>query len=255
MMEECAMELKEKNEKYWDESSEIYSDLILEELSNFKKDAWKNLIKRNVEKDNYKKVLDVGTGPGFFAIIMSQMGYEVTAVDSSEMMIKQAMNNAKVVGVNANFIQCDVDSLPFQEDSFDIIISRNVTWTLQEPEKVYKLWHKILKKEGKVIIFDANWNERLINPEIQKRYEKDIEEAKKLGFYIDIGDSLEAEGDSISLKLPLTYEKRPAWDKEILSKIGFKEIIIDDDINKEVHVAAERIANRTTPMFYICAKK
>lgn len=163
------MELKERNVKYWNESSEIYNDLILEELTSFKKDAWKNLIKTNIEKDNYKKVLDIGTGPGFFAIIMSQMGYEVTAVDSSEMMIKQASHNAEMVGVNPNFMQCDVDSLPFPEESFDVIISRNVTWTLQEPEKVYKLWHKILKKEGKVIIFDGNWNERLVNPEVQKK--------------------------------------------------------------------------------------
>ncbi|SQC01196.1 hypothetical protein [Clostridium tetanomorphum] len=55
--------------------------------------------------------------------------------------------------------------------------------------------------------------------------------------------------------MPLTYEKRPGWDREVLSKIGFKEIVIDDNINEKVCTEEEKIANRTTPMFYICARK
>ena len=40
------------------------------------------------------KVLDIGTGPGFFAIILAEAGYQVTAVDYTEEMLKEAKKNA-----------------------------------------------------------------------------------------------------------------------------------------------------------------
>ncbi|MBM7624406.1 class I SAM-dependent methyltransferase [Sporohalobacter salinus] len=248
------MGFKKRNEKYWDDGSEIYSELIEDELDSFKKDAWKELIRKNTEED-YKTVLDVGTGPGFFAIIMTEMGYEVTAVDSSEKMINQAKQNAYKAGVDVKFIKDDIKNMNFSKESFDIIISRNVTWTLKEPVEVYKNWHKLLKKDGKLIIFDANWNRRLIDPQIQKQYEKDLRLAKSMGYDIEISDELEEEGDDIALKLPLTYEFRPDWDEEILTDIGFKEILIEEFIDEFIYTEAEKIVNNTTPTFCISAKK
>ena len=39
-------------------------------------------------------VLDVGTGPGFFAVILAENHYQVTAVDYTEAMLAQARKNA-----------------------------------------------------------------------------------------------------------------------------------------------------------------
>lgn len=249
------MSFKKRNEKYWDEGSEVYSELIRDELNSFKKDAWKELIKKNIKEENYKTVLDVGTGPGFFAIIMTEMGYEVTAVDSSQEMISQAKQNTYEAGIDVKFIRDDIKKMNFSKPSFDIIISRNVIWTLEEPLEVYKKWYELLNKGGKLIIFDANWNKRLIDPEIQKQYEQDLKLAQSMGYDEGISDELENEGDNIALKLPLTYEERPDWDKEVLTDIGFEEILIEKSIDEFIYTKAEKISNKTTPTFYICAKK
>ncbi|NLU11250.1 MAG: class I SAM-dependent methyltransferase [Tepidanaerobacter acetatoxydans] len=249
------MDLKDKSIKYWDDSADIYSELIIDEINSFKKESWKNLIKENLGKNKYKNVLDIGTGPGFFAIIMAEMGYDVTAIDSSEHMLKQAISNAKIAGVNANFLKCDINDCNLPKESFDVIISRNVTWTLQDPVKVYKIWYDLLKPGGKVLIFDANWNARLVNKEIRRQHEKDLDLARKMGHYIDIEDELKAEGDEVSLKLYLTYQVRPEWDKKVLTQIGFKNLVIVNEIDDQIYTEAERIANRTTPTFSICATK
>lgn len=249
------MKFKEENQKYWDEGSKVYTELILDELNSFKKDAWKDLIKKNIGDSKFKKVLDVGTGPGFFAIIMSEMGYDVTAIDSSEMMLEKAIANAKSAGVTVNFQKSDVNNIDLSKESFDLIISRNVTWTLQRPTETYKIWYDLLKKDGKILVFDANWNTRLIDKEVQIQYEKDQKIAKDMGYYIEIGDELEQDGDELSLKLPLTYKDRPKWDKGVLLDIGFKDLIVEEKIGDSIYTKAEKIANGTTPMFSICALK
>ena len=39
------------------------------------------------------KILDIGTGPGFFPMILSEAGYTVAAVDYTEEMLEKAKEN------------------------------------------------------------------------------------------------------------------------------------------------------------------
>ena len=80
---------------YWDKRSNSYSDMIKEELNSFKREVWMNLIREKLEGKYDIKALDVGAGPGFLSIIMDKMGYDVTALDLSDQMIKEAKENAK----------------------------------------------------------------------------------------------------------------------------------------------------------------
>lgn len=84
------MEEIKRHQKYWDNSAEIYDGIIQEELSGFKKEAWRRILEEHISKKGPLKILEIGTGPGFFAILLAQMGHEVTALDFSEYMIKTA---------------------------------------------------------------------------------------------------------------------------------------------------------------------
>lgn len=48
-----------------------------------------NVISGNRTNETYK-ILDIGTGPGFFSIILAEAGYQVTAVDYTEAMLEEA---------------------------------------------------------------------------------------------------------------------------------------------------------------------
>ncbi len=152
------------------------------------------------------KVLDVGTGPGFFAIIMAEMGYTVTAVDRAENMLQEGRRNGQSAGVQVDFCQGDALELPFPDNSFDLVVSRNLVWTLPALEQAYREWYRLLKRWGKVLIFDGNWYYRLSDPAHMEKYEHFRALAKRDGFKETIPMEKIMESEDIARQLPLTYE-------------------------------------------------
>ena len=57
----------------------------------------------------------------------------------------------------------DVQNLEnIQDGSFDVIVTRNLTWNLEEPQKAYQEWCRVLKKGGILLNFDAGWYNYLL---------------------------------------------------------------------------------------------
>lgn len=250
-------ELLEKVENYWDKRSEGYCEVNLEELNSFKKNVWTELIKEYAPRITGRalKVLDIGTGPGFFAIIMAKCGYDVTAVDYTEAMLEKAKNNAKGLGVTIKFHRMDAHNLNFEDNSFDLIITRNLTWNLERPQDAYKDWHRVLKAGGILLNFDANWYHHLFYPEKRKAYEEDRENAKtkKLKDHYITTNTVAME--EIARNLPLSKIDRPTWDIKVLTEIGFKKIFSQADIGNRVWNEEEKVNYGSTPMFMIVAEK
>lgn len=73
------------------------------------------------------QILDVGTGTGYFAILLSQIGHQVTGIDLTDAMLKEARDNAALYQVPPTFQQMDAQKLAFLDQSFDVVISRNLT--------------------------------------------------------------------------------------------------------------------------------
>ncbi|HCP71234.1 MAG TPA: class I SAM-dependent methyltransferase, partial [Clostridiales bacterium] len=45
------------------------------------------------------------------------------------------------LGLDIAFRHMDAQQLGFPDGTFDVVLSRNLTWTLPEPEKAYAQWH------------------------------------------------------------------------------------------------------------------
>ena len=65
------------------------------------------------------KILDVGTGPGFFAILLAEAGYQVTAIDYTEEMLKEAQQNADGLAKCIAWKTGDAQALDVESNSFD----------------------------------------------------------------------------------------------------------------------------------------
>ena len=63
---------------------------------------------------------------------MGREGHEVTAVDYTEAMLAEAERNCENYQVTAHFSKMDAHNLEFADNSFDLILSRNLIWDLKE---------------------------------------------------------------------------------------------------------------------------
>ncbi|MCC5909111.1 MAG: methyltransferase domain-containing protein [Clostridiaceae bacterium] len=244
------MLIQNRIENYWNHRASSYSTSIQKEMNTFQINAWSKLIKDYTPERENIKALDVGTGPGFFTIIMSDLGYKVTAVDYTENMLVEARKNVERAGFSADFLQGDCHELPFEDASFDLIVCRNLVWTLVDPIKAYAEWHRLLKPGGRILIFDANWYLRLTDPELQKQFEEDQRRTVELGYEPFI-KSFEDESSSIGKDLYLTSRRRPQWDAEALLNHGFKKLFVDKDITDLVWDEERKVRYKCTPMFLV----
>jgi ubiquinone/menaquinone biosynthesis C-methylase UbiE len=249
--------LLDRIENYWDKRSDGYCQVNFEELNSFKRKTWTNLINEYAPKveERKLKVLDIGTGPGFFAIIMAACGYEVTAVDYTEAMLEKAKNNAGEYISNITFQKMDAHHLEFEDNTFDLLITRNLTWNLERPEEAYREWYRVLAKGGRLLNFDANWYLHLHDSRKRKEYVQDRLNVLERNFDDHYTCTDTEVMEDIASKLPLSQILRPEWDARELLAAGFKKVMIEMEVGNRVWDEVEKLNYGSTPMFMVGAEK
>ena len=246
---------------YWGTRAEGYSEVNEKELAGSQREAWLHVLEEQFpeKKKEEMKILDIGTGPGFFPMILSEAGYTVTAVDYTEEMLEKAKENlgkyTKYGLERVTLQRMDAQNLEFADETFDVVISRNLTWNLEKPEQAYQEWMRVLKPGGVLLNFDANWYGYLYDEEKKEAYEADrkkVEEQQLDDHYLctDI-DRME----NIARQVPLSAMERPAWDTKVLESLGVCSIQTDSEIWKRVWSEEERLNYASTPMFLVRAEK
>ena len=176
------------------------------------------------------EILDVGTGTGYFAILLSQIGHQVTGIDLTDAMLREARDNAALYQVHPTFQQMDAQKLAFLDQSFDVVISRNLTWTLPDPESAYREWMRVLKKGGILLNFDADYASNVRNQNTSASHISDTEVYGHCG----VTPELEQENASITLSMPMSRKQRPYWDQEFLENIGFSRSGYDLSVGQNI---------------------
>jgi ubiquinone/menaquinone biosynthesis C-methylase UbiE len=67
-------------------------------------------------------VLYVGCGAGRISVNLAERGYTVTGIDVSEALLSVARENARQQGQDIRFVHTDGLTIPFQDESFDMLI-------------------------------------------------------------------------------------------------------------------------------------
>lgn len=253
--------LKEEIHAYWTQRAEGYSEYNQQEMADARRSMWKNkllsLLEENFPGKNPEelKVLDVGTGPGFFALLLAEAGYQVTAADVTEEMLKEAKKNTGVFAEKITWKLSDAQKLELGDCEFDAVFSRNVTWNLENPGQAYEEWVRVLKPGGLLCNFDADWYGHLYDEEKRSGYEKDrqrVEEKNLEDYYT--GTDIE-QMEAIARQVPLSRQKRPQWDVEALKNAGLTEVSCDTEVWKQVWTEEEIANNGSTPIFLLSGKK
>ena len=102
-------------------------------------------------------VLDVGSGPGFLADEMAQeVGADgrVAGVDPSESMLALAKRQTAA----AEFQSGDALSLPFADETFDVVVSTQVLEYVEDVAAALAEARRVLRPGGRLLVLDTDWD-------------------------------------------------------------------------------------------------
>jgi ubiquinone/menaquinone biosynthesis C-methylase UbiE len=100
-------------------------------------------------------ILEVAPGPGFLSIELAKLGdYQVVGLDISKTFVELATENARKAGVQVAFQLGNAAAMPFDPDSFDLIVCRAAFKNFSEPVRALTEMYRVLKPGGKAFIFD-----------------------------------------------------------------------------------------------------
>ena len=249
-----------ENRAYWARRSPGYSDVNRNELATESHALWQRLLRERIgthfpnRSPGELHILEVGTGPGFFAVLLAETGYRVTAVDLTPAMLSEARKNAGALAGSIRFLEMNAEALALPDGMFDAVVSRNLTWNLPHPEEAYREWRRVLKPEGLLLNFDANWYGYLFDERAKEGYERDRRNTARRGLRDEnIGENFDVM-ERLAGRLPLSGLQRPQWDRDTLEAIGFS-VETDRHIWKRVWSEEEKVNFASTPLFLIEAVK
>jgi SAM-dependent methyltransferase len=96
------------------------------------------------------RVLDVGCGTGVAAITAARLGAEVSGADLTPALLEQARESAEIAGVSLDWREADVESLPFADAQFDVVISQFGHMFAPRPEVAVAEMLRVLKPGGTI---------------------------------------------------------------------------------------------------------
>ena len=106
-----------------------------------------------------ERVLDLGSGAGTDSLVAAQMvgsSGKVVGIDMTAAMLAKARRAAGEMGIaNVEFIEGEVESLPFPDETFDVVISNGVIDLVPDKDAVYSEIFRVLAPGGRVQIADV----------------------------------------------------------------------------------------------------
>jgi SAM-dependent methyltransferase len=101
------------------------------------------------------QMLDVACGSGQVALWAARDGVDVTGVDIASNLIARAQVRANAEGLKAKFVEGDAEALPFDDRSFDVVLSLVGAMFAPRPELVAKELLRVCSPGGTIAM--GNW--------------------------------------------------------------------------------------------------
>jgi ubiquinone/menaquinone biosynthesis C-methylase UbiE len=98
----------------------------------------------------YAKSLEIGAGTGYFSLNLLQTGVvrEATCTDISPGMLATLERNAEQLGLEAETAACDAAELPFEDETFDLVLGHAVLHHLPDLDRAFAEFQRVLKPGG-----------------------------------------------------------------------------------------------------------
>lgn len=120
---------------------------------------------RMLPRSRYERVLEVGTGTGFFLLNMWQAGFvgEAHATDISAGMLEVCEANAGMLGCAIETRPADAERLPYEDHTFDLVVGHAFLHHIPDPKLALAEMQRVLRPGGAVFIAGEPtlWGDRI----------------------------------------------------------------------------------------------
>lgn len=139
-----------------DESyAEEYARGHWEMAEKFGQEYARKLFERGFESG---RILDVGCGFGATNLVLAKqfVDSEIVGIDLSEPLLELARAKASesVLGSSVRFERADVHEIPFEADSFDVVLNLNMVHLVENPKRMLDEIERVLIPNGFLYIAD-----------------------------------------------------------------------------------------------------
>ncbi len=143
-------------ERFWDEDAAVYDNSPSHNPRRPQEQAaWSGAL-RSLLPDPPARVLDVGAGTGFLALLLAGQGYQVTAMDLSAGMLEVLRTKAQRLGFDVQAVQAEATRPP--GGPFDAVVERHLLWTLPDPGAALAAWRGAAPA-GRLVLVEGSWGE------------------------------------------------------------------------------------------------
>ena len=98
----------------------------------------------------FPRALEIGAGTGYFSLNLMQDGVigAATCTDISAGMLETLERNATALGLDVETAACDAAELPFDDESFDLVLGHAVLHHLPDLDRAFAEFHRVLAPGG-----------------------------------------------------------------------------------------------------------
>lgn len=128
--------------------SKMYDPL----MAPLEKNKFQTIRKRLISKTE-GRVLEIGSGTGVNFPYYDQVS-SVTAIEPNADMLRKSLPKAQKQHVSINAHLGEAENLPYLENAFDTVVGTLVFCTIPDPEKALNEIHRVLKPEGRLLLFE-----------------------------------------------------------------------------------------------------
>jgi len=102
--------------------------------------------------EGYDRSLEIGAGTGYFSLNLMQAGVvsHATCTDISPGMVSTLSANARRLGLAVKAARADAESLPFADESFDLLLGHAVLHHLPNLRRAFAEFHRVLRPGGRI---------------------------------------------------------------------------------------------------------
>jgi ubiquinone/menaquinone biosynthesis C-methylase UbiE len=144
--------MTQDNPQTYDTNAEFWVEIIRNHRDKYREGLTNAAVLTAIGEPEGLTVLDAGCGEGYLSRTLASGGAVVTGIDSSAELIKAALTHELSSSLPVSFDVGSVDHLPYDADSFDLVLCNHLMNDLQNPTRALREFSRVLRSHGRVVL-------------------------------------------------------------------------------------------------------